>query len=366
MKPGKPRGTGGGKMARIHSHERQWVGALLLVGFWALAVAAPVEANPYLTKPGETRTAVKIGTCAVTGGFIHLYAAVENSLFEKYGLKAEHVFNRGSSISLAALASGENQFLYCAADATIPGMATGLDIKLVAAPLVGLPYVLITRKDIRTIEDLKGKALAVTRPGDLTYRLTKALLKKFNFGPDDVKMRPVGGSQPEQYQAMVADIVQGTVIVPPLDVRARHDGFNVIYHLNDLDLPFIYSSVHTNSQMLKEHPGIVQKVVAAMAESLYFVEKNPDKAKAALAKVLKLDDSEALQSAYNAFTKDLVNRRLTIPANAVAETVEVARENGTDVKRKPAELFENSFAENLEKSGFLKELWGGEIPGKKK
>jgi len=118
--------------------------------------------------------------------------------------------------------------------------------------------------------------------------------------------------------------------------------------------------------MLKEHPGIVQKVVAAMAESLYFVEKNPDKAKAALAKVLKLDDSEALQSAYNAFTKDLVNRRLTIPANAVAETVEVARENGTDVKRKPAELFENSFAENLEKSGFLKELWGGEIPGKKK
>jgi len=226
--------------------------------------------------------------------------------------------------------------------------------------------VLITRKDIKAPEELKGKALAVTGPGDLTYRLTKALLKKFNFGPDDVKIRPVGGSPPEQYQAVVADIVQGTVIVPPLDVRARHDGFHVIYRLNDLDLPFVYSSLHTNSRMLKERRGVVQKVVAAMAEALHFVEKHPDKAKAAVAKVLKLDDPEALQSAYDGFTRDLVNRRMTIPVNAVAETVEIARESGTDVKRKPAELFDNSFAENLERSGFLKDLWGGEIPGKKK
>jgi hypothetical protein len=35
------------------------------------------------------------------------------------------------------------------------------------------------------------------------------------------------------------------------------------------------------------------------------------------------------------------------------------------VRRKPAEIFDNSFAENLERSGFLKELWGGEIPAKK-
>jgi hypothetical protein len=31
------------------------------------------------------------------------------------------------------------------------------------------------------------------------------------------------------------------------------------------------------------------------------------------------------------------------------------------VRKKPAELFDNSFAEQLQKSGFLKEIWGTEI-----
>jgi hypothetical protein len=39
----------------------------------------------------------------------------------------------------------------------------------------------------------------------------------------------------------------------------------------------------------------------------------------------------------------------------------VAQERGTAVKRKPADLFDNSFAEHLDKSGFLRELWGGEV-----
>jgi len=32
------------------------------------------------------------------------------------------------------------------------------------------------------------------------------------------------------------------------------------------------------------------------------------------------------------------------------------------VRTKAAEIIANSFAENLEKSGFLKETWGGKIP----
>ncbi len=48
-------------------------------------------ANPYLAKPGEPTVRARIGACAVTGGFIHLYSALDNQLFEKYGLNAgEH------------------------------------------------------------------------------------------------------------------------------------------------------------------------------------------------------------------------------------------------------------------------------------
>jgi len=317
-------------------------------------------ANPYLVKPGERPASLRIATCAVSGGFVHLYTALDNNLFDKYGLKLEHIYIRGSAPALAALSGDEIQFVYCAADGTIPGLATGVDAKLVASPLVKLPYVLVTRKEIRRPEDLKGKSLGVTRPGDLSARLSRAVVKKFGLNPDDVTIRPIGGSQSERYQAMVANVIQGIVITPPLDVRAKNDGFNVLYRLVDLDLPFIYSSVHTNYKMLRDRSEIVQRFVAAFAETVYFVEKNPDKAKAAIAKAMRVKNEDALQSSYNVYAKEIVDRTMMVPGRAVAEAVDLAREGGTNVRKKPEELYDNSFVLNLEKSGFLKEIWGSE------
>jgi ABC-type nitrate/sulfonate/bicarbonate transport system substrate-binding protein len=330
--------------------------ALLVI----IAVPATIRANPYLPKATERPIKLRIATCAVSGGFVHVYSALDYGLFDKYGLKMEHVYIRGSSSALAALAADEIQVLYCAADATMPALATGLDAKLVAAPLVKLPYVLVTRKEIHRLEDLKGKSLGVTRPGDLSARLSRALVKKFNLG-DDVAIRPIGGSQSERFQAMAGNIVQGIVVTPPLDVRAKNEGYSVLYRLIDLDLPFIYSSVHVSHRTLREKPEIVQRVVAAFADSVHFVDKNPDKAKASISKAMRTKDEEALRSSYNVYAKEIVDRRMIVPHAAVAEAVELVRSAGIQVRRKPEELYDNSFVNNLDRSGFLKELWGSEL-----
>ena len=98
--------------------------------------------------------------------------------------------------------------------------------------------------------------------------------------------------------------------------------------------------------------------MAAFAEAIYFTDKNPRKAKAAIAKVMRLKDEEALRVAYNVYTKDIVDRHMIVPPAAVAESVELHRSLGTPVKRRAEELYDNSFVYNLEKSGYLKELWG--------
>ena len=333
------------------------------IGLFALIIllsSAPVGANPYLPKPGERTATMRVSTCAVSGGFIHLYTALDNGLFDKYGIKLENIFIRGSAQNLTALATDEVQFTYCASDAIIPGMAAGIEVKIVASPLVKLPYVLITRKEVRRPEDLKGKALGIARAGDLSDRLSRAVVKKLGLAPDAVTIRPIGGSQGERYQAMAAGIVHGVIITPPLDVRAKNEGYNVMYRLIDLNIPFIYSSLHTSHKMLRERPEIVQRMVAAFAEIIYFVEKNPDKAKAAVSKAMRTTDAEALQSAYDTYAREILDRTMVVPGKAVAETIEIARESGSPVRKKPEEIYDNTFVNNLEKSGFMKEIWGNE------
>ncbi|HKY10200.1 MAG TPA: hypothetical protein VJQ55_18265, partial [Candidatus Binatia bacterium] len=89
-------------------------------------------------------------------------------------------------------------------------------------------------------------------------------------------------------------------------------------------------------------------------------------AMASVGKVLRINDADTLRSAYEAYAKNLINRRMTIPAKMVADTLEIAREDGAVLRRKPNEIFDNTFVENLEKSGFMKELWGGAVPESRK
>jgi NitT/TauT family transport system substrate-binding protein len=350
------------RAGRNKSLRTQRIAKSLAIVLVAFLITASANANPFLPKPGEAPISARVGTCSITGGFIHFYSALYNNLFDKYGLRIEHVTLRGGVVSLAALSADEIQFIYCSADPMIPRMAAGADAKLIGSTIVGLPWVLVGRKDIRSPRDLKGKSIALSRPGGLTDQLAKAVMKKFNLTTQDVKLIHIGGTgQIEPYNAMVQGLTQATFLTPPLDVRAKRDGFSLIYNLNELGVPAIYSSMFTNSKSLKERPVLAQRFVAALAEAVHFLERNPDKGKAALAKVLSINDQEVLQSAYDAYAKSLVNRRIVAPANAVAQAVETAREDGVQIRRKPAEIIDNSFAEQLDKTGFLKELWGSRL-----
>ena len=334
------------------------MGTILLILTYGLAFAASAAANPYLAKKGDTPTKTRVATCAISGGFMHLYTAVDHGLFSKYGLQVEFISISGSGTSLAALSAGEIDFLYCAGEATIPGLASGIEAKLVAAPLIGIPWVVLARKDIKRPEDLKGFTIGINTAGRLIDRLAKDFIKRFNLA-NDVGIRPVGGrGQLEPYNAMKADIVQAALVTPPLEVRGQREGFNVIFDFRTLKASSVYSALQAPTKIIRERPGLVQRFVAGMAESVYFAENNPDKAKSSISKALRLTDDIALKSAYDTYARSIVNRSLIIPGDAVAEGLENARAIGVNVKKKPDELFDNTFAVDLEKSGFLKELWG--------
>jgi NitT/TauT family transport system substrate-binding protein len=176
-----------------------------------------------------------------------------------------------------------------------------VEARLVGAPLLGVPFLMIARPEIPTVADLKGHAVGITRPGALSDRLTRLTLERFGLrANDDVALRPIGGSQPERYQAMVAGVIEAATLPPPLDAQARHDGLNVIYDLADLGVPFVYSSVVASNRTIAEQPQLVQRFVAAMVESVQVTERNPELARAALRRVLEIQDADILDAAYAA------------------------------------------------------------------
>lgn len=87
---------------------------------------------------------------------------------------------------------------------------------------------------------------------------------------------------------------------------------------------------------------------------------------ASVGKILPMKDPDTSRSAYPAYARNLINRRMVVPPHRVAESLEIARQDGAAIRRKPNEIFANSFVEHLDKSGFMKELWGGRVPEEKR
>jgi hypothetical protein len=58
---------------------------IALAALTALAYAQVASANPYLAKPGETPVKVRAAACAISGGFSHLYSALDFGLGEGSG-----------------------------------------------------------------------------------------------------------------------------------------------------------------------------------------------------------------------------------------------------------------------------------------
>ncbi len=324
--------------------------------------------HPYLALPGERPTAVKVGLCAISGANVHLYTAQEGNLFQKYGLQVEPVRFPGGMAAVAALSANEVQLVTCGAENTLGGLATGLEAKLVAAPLVGVPYLLIARPDVPTVADLRGKLVGTPRVGSSPDAMTRLVLERHGLVPgQDVDVRAIPGAtgQSDMYNALRGNAIQATVISPPFDAQARKDGLNVIYDIADLGVPAIASAVHANGVLLQSNPLAVQRFVAALAEAMHLAETRPEVTHQALAKALGVDDPAVLESASRAFAHRLANRRLRVPLDSLNASLDDLRAAGTPVSVRGAEdIVSNVFVDDLEHTGVLGALWGNDIPAR--
>jgi len=84
------------------------------------------------------------------------------------------VFFRGSTIAINALATKDAHFGAFGASSSVLAKLGGMDTVLIATATPGLLFYLVTKKEIRNANDLKGKKIGASRPGtdsDLAARV---------------------------------------------------------------------------------------------------------------------------------------------------------------------------------------------------
>jgi NitT/TauT family transport system substrate-binding protein len=299
---------------------------------------------------------IRVGVSAVSMGNIILFVMKEAKLYEKYGLDAEVITMNGSGISSKAMISGGIDIAPIATPTVINANLAGADMQILGHTLPGVVHALMVKPDIKRVEDLKGKKIAVSTLGSLTDFLVRYIAKKKGLNPDrDVTLITTGGDS-DRIIALSSGAVEGAAMSHPAYGRAQKLGFSMLWDsAKEVNYPWI--EITTRRAIIKGEREMIMSYMKAHLEGIALFKKDRDLGKRVIKKTLRVDDEDLLNESYEIFSKAFIPAPYpNIPGMKVS--YEYVAMNRPDVwKHKPEEFVDPSFVEELEKSGFVKTLY---------
>ncbi|HEX5605840.1 MAG TPA: ABC transporter substrate-binding protein [Candidatus Binatia bacterium] len=320
-----------------------------LLAFAILALLAPTtDVHAQLKR-------IAAGYSAVSATQTGFYIAKDAKLFEKYGLFVDPVYVPGGSRMAQAIIAGEFPLALAGGNIVNVNLAGG-DIVIIGG-VVNVPsFYLFVQPAIKRNEDLKGKALGVTRYGASTDVSLRACLKKYALEPDrDVKIIQMGG-QPEIVAGMQAGVVQGGILSSPADFRAKKSGFVMLANFAKEGIDYPTTSVVSTRSTIKKDRDTVKRFLMAYSEAVDLLFRDKELAMKVIGKWTRTQDRDTLESSYE-YATNFIERPPRLPFKATENIVASMAETDPRAKDHKAEEFlDPSIYNELEKSGFFKSL----------
>jgi NitT/TauT family transport system substrate-binding protein len=308
------------------------------------------------TAQSRTPKKIRVGVSAVSMGNIILYVTKEARVYEKYGLDAEVITMNGSGISSKALISGGIDIAPIATPTVINANLAGSDMQILAHTLPGVVHALMVKPQIKRVEDLKGKKIAVSSLGSLTDFLVRYIAKKKGLNPDrDLTLIQTGGDA-DRIVALSSGVVEGAALSHPAYGRARKLGFPMLWDsAKEVDYPWI--EITTRRTIIKNDREMIMNYMKAHLEGIALFKRDREFSKKVIKKTLRLDDDELVNESYEIFSKAFIPAPYPNLAGMKTSYEYVATTRPEVWKHKPEEFADSSFVEELDKSGFVKQLY---------
>jgi len=314
-----------------------------------------------LTQAGYSQTKplkkINVGVPSVSVANIIIYVTKEAKLYDKYGLDAQVIAINGSGIASKALIGGNLDIVPVATPTVIAANLAGSDMAILAHTMPGVVHALMVKPEIKRVEDLKGKKIAVSSLGSLTDFLVRAIAKKKGLNPDRDLTLIQTGSDSERIVALKAGAVDGAAMSHPGYGRAKKMGFSMLWDSSkEIDYPWM--EITTRRAAIKADREMIMNYMRAHLEGIARFKKDRDFGIKVIKKTLRIDDDDELISeSYEIFSKMFLPTPYpNHPGMKVS--FEYVAANRPDVwKHKPEEFTDSSFVEELDKSGFIKKLY---------
>lgn len=255
---------------------------------------------------------IKIGFWPVASG-LPLFVGVERGIFKEAGLNVEATkFASAQQVAEAMMAgriqgsaNGTASAALALAEIASPGL-----FKIICAnpsnhKLVLDEFVVGKDSPIKKIGELAGKTVG-SGPGIQNVTLAKIVLEKNGVTNAKVIELPIG----QHVAALAAGQLDAVYTLEPTGTAGRLKGLTRVletgviasYALGHPDAPWFGGSASVTTAFMKEKPEQMKRYVAAYANAVDWVRKNPDESRTHLDGFTAIDEALAKEVPLSGFT----------------------------------------------------------------
>jgi len=325
-----------------------------------LALAILFMGAGMLTGSVSAQAKMRIGLSSVSGLHSAVWVAEDKGLFRKNGLEVEVIVTgQGGTAGISALLANDIQMVNSAGDVLVAAALRGGDTIMVASVVNKGLQRLVSKPEIKTPADLKGKRVGVTRIGAVSHSVLLMMLQRWKMNVNDVQVLQLGSS-PNMLASLDKGGVDAAVLTIPSMFVAEDRGYPVLLDMADTDIYYLHTMVATTRQYIKANRDKVLRFLRGYVEGIAFVKHNKKESLDVVRKKLRLGPEQE-RNLERSLDLLIAKYYESVPYSSLrgVETVLgfVEKDNPKAKGADPKSFVDDSLLREIEQSGFIKKLY---------
>jgi NitT/TauT family transport system substrate-binding protein len=302
----------------------------------------------------QPRTKLNVIYPAISGINAPLWYATEQNFFPKYGLDVELIYIPTALQVTRVVLTGDSQIAFSGGAPVVSADLGGADLVLIGGVANVPAFYMMALPEIKSIADLKGKTVGVTRFGSSTDFALRYLMLREGFNPDrDVNILQMGG-MPELAAALSKRLIVAAPLSAPTHIRARAAGAQPLLDMAKAGVYFPHTAVITRRAYLKTNRETVLNFFRGYSEGLQRFTHDKATAKKIIQKYTRDTAEDIIEATYQ-YSLDYVVRPPYPNREGIVETLKL-NPNPEARKADPDHFLDISVVKMLDDQGFFRKI----------
>ena len=297
---------------------------------------------------------LRAGYASLSGNMVPYWAGKDAGIYKKYGLDIDLVAFPSGTEGMAAMIAGEIEFLAIAGSTTASAAIGGSDVVSLAITTDRLVTSLMTIPSIQRPEELKGKAVGISRFGTSIDTAARMAIQHFGMEPvKDVSLVQAGAVS-ANLAAMRGGRIQAAILSYPSIIQARREGYRELLDIASLGVPYASTGITVRKSFMAQRRDVVTNYVKSILEATARIKRDKAFTIDMMMKYFRTKDREMMEETYEVSVTKYLKRVPTPTAESFRTVVdELALVNPKAKGQDPKRFYDDSILQELDKSGFI-------------